>query len=328
MGVGARESVYPGVRRGKLCRVRYRFRMQNIPPHKNTKSAEHHYFPRAIQRFWRDADGWVHRLSSTGQQKTSKNGSFGHIRNAHHVKLADKPTVWDETFEHTFQKADTAFPALITSLLGLEFGDPLSEAPWRDRLRPVRGLNGRRPALAECVASLVVRSPSVRNLIRVGVASFGVAPDPDKLIAVNQKTLLGRYTPALREGGKFLIARASGNEFIFGDGCLNNFHVGGAVTPHNPRCVIALTPDLAIIYDSPMSYMSNDKICSVVLAKDEVDLINEMTMVYSKQYIYYRNHVPVDLEDLRLDAHRQFQYHNTPWLSDLLKALADAWFPP
>lgn len=296
------------------------------PPHKRTKSAEHHYFPKSLQRYWRNSEGLVHRRNSSGDIKTSKNGTFGHIRNAHRIQIADVPTVWDESFEYIFGRADTGFRELVGSLqncIDLTFaivGDISA------RFLPVWQFEQDSSLLSECIASLVVRSPGFRNSIRVAVQPFHDGPVPDHLISGNQQHVLTDYAKAMSQRGKYIFMIAGEGEFIFGDGMLNNFRSGGPPSPYNPRCLVPLTPQIAIAYDCPSSYSVPGRFMSIRLSQQEVDKINFFTMVYSKEHIYYRNQCPKDLAELERNAFQQFQYHNPEWLEDVFMAASNSRF--
>lgn len=300
---------------------------------KDTAAAEHHYFPKALQKFWRDDRGWVHRLRSDGKEDKSKNGTFGQLRNAHRIKLSDQPSPWDESFEFTFRKADDSIPKLVELICRAEAPPTLETADLQQRLAPQWYLQEFRADISELVASLVVRSPTVRNLIRVGVEDFwsmaGCPPPfesvPDHLIAANQRPLLDCYKKALSERGKFAFLLSDHREFVFGDGMLNNFH-GGVISPNNPRCVVPLTPTIAIAYDCPSSYSKSADFVAFRLSTDEVDEVNWLTQVYSGKHLYYRSQLPKNLTAFELGKHQQVQYHRTPWLDGLMHVVANTWF--
>jgi hypothetical protein len=300
---------------------------------KDTAAAEHHYFPKGLQKFWRDDLGWVHRLRSDGKRDKSKNGTFGHVRNAHHIKLADEPSPWDESFEYIFGPIDSAVPKVINALAQVEAPIADHNLAWRDRLAPQWGLETERRSIAQLVASLVVRSPNVRNLIRLTVSSFynGELPWPDgkvpqSLISANQKPLLERYGKALSERGKFAILLSDHREFVFGDGLLNNFHSGGAISPHNPRCLVPLTPTIAIAYNCPSQYHVSANFAAIRVSPEEVEEVNWLTQVYSGQYLYYRAQLPADLSSFRVGHHQQVPYHQNAWLDALMDSIANTWF--
>jgi hypothetical protein len=304
------------------------------PAHKNTKGADHHYFPKTLQKFWRDDGGWVSRLSPDGALKQSKTGSFGHIRNAHHVRLADKPTPWDETFEHTFNRADSAIPSVISLMAELECRESDVDEDWRARFSPQWHLDTHREMIAETVASLVVRSPSLRNRIRVMLNDFpfGEAPlwpggqAPENLIAANQRHTLAGYSEALAKRGRFVVLLSNCREFIFGDGMLHNFRTGFPGSPSNPRCLVPLTPAVAVAYDCPISYTDSPSFLSVSLTPREVDEVNECTMVYSGKHIYFRNEVPRDLRIFQTGQHKEFRYHHDQWFDPMMPAATQLWF--
>jgi hypothetical protein len=304
------------------------------PPHKNTKGADHHYFPKALQKFWRDDSGWVSRLGPDGSVKRSKNGSFGHIRNAHHVKLADKPTPWDETFEHTFNAADSAIPSVISLLAQLESRESSEDDGWSARFTPHWDLDTHREMIAETIASLVVRSPNFRNRIRVMLNDFpfGGAPNwpegeaPSSLIAANQRHELSKYSKALATRGKFVVFLSNSREFIFGDGMLNNFVSGMPRGSNNPRCLVPIIPTIAVGYDCPSSYTESASFVSVILSPREVDNVNECTMVYSGKHVYFRNEVPRDLRIFQVGRHKEFRHHRDEWLDPMMAAAANTWF--
>lgn len=189
-----------------------------------------------------------------------------------------------------------------------------------------------RTPLAELVASLVVRSPCVRNQIRVSVSDFfdgeGPWPNgevPNPIISYNQRPLLECYSKALAQRGKFAILLSDHREFIFGDGMLNNFH-GGVITPNNPRCVLAMTPAIAIAYDCPISYSKSADFVAARISPNEVDEINWYTQVYSGTHLYYRSELPGDLSAFELGRHQQVQYNRTAWFDGLMGVVANTWF--
>jgi hypothetical protein len=291
--------------------------MDKIPPHKQTKSAEHHYFPKSLQKLWRDEDGWVSRVSSEGEIKRSKNGTFGHIRNAHHIKIADTPSVWDESFEHFFQQADSSFSFVCGALERLQAPELQPDRDWPQRFVPMSELEKIRPQISNCMASLVVRSPGLRNVIRVGVQAFRDDEVPDHLISVNQKHLLETYAKALAQRGKFVVLVSSGPEFYFGDGFLNNFHMGGPPAPHNPRCVVPILPNVAIAYHCPSSSAVSVDFMMASVGADEVREINSYTMVYSGKHLFYRSNPTEIGPEFQIGQHRQFEYHSPDWLDHL-----------
>jgi hypothetical protein len=304
-------------------------------PRKSTSSAEHHYFPKALQKFWRDDHGWVQRLSVDGNVDRSKNGTFGHLRNAHRIKLSKNPTPWDESFEYTFGPADSSIPTVIGEILQVEAPSGVEDEAWPERFAPQWHLEESRKGIAELVASLVVRSPSLRNLIRVGIDDFwdrfGNPPwpkgeMPTHLIAANQRPLLEQYANALASRGKFVVLLSDHSEFVFGDGVLNNFRSGGPVSPSNPRCVVPLTPTVAIAYDCPSQYHVSANFAAVRLTPAEVDEVNWYTQVYSGRHLYFRSQLPADLTAFEIGSHQQLRYHRAPWLDGLMEVVANTWF--
>src|SRR3546814_15986367 len=87
------------------------------------KSARHHWWPEWVSGHWADTDGFVHWLRPTGEVKRIPPKQLGAIGNGHTIKLARRrgeESPWDESFESQFDRADSAFPALIFCLQGLE----------------------------------------------------------------------------------------------------------------------------------------------------------------------------------------------------------------
>jgi hypothetical protein len=301
---------------------------------KDTASAEHHYFPRALQKFWRDDAGWVWRLTASGELKGSKNGTFGQLRNAHRIKFSDEESPWDESFEFIFRKADDSIPETVAMLS--EADAPFRHEgakEWRQRLAPQWHLQATRGEISELIASLVVRSPAVRNLIRVGVDDFwsrsGGPPPfstaPDHLIAANQRPLLDCYAKALSERGKFVVLLSDHREFVFGDGMMNNFQ-SGLITPNNPRCLVPITPTIAVAYDCPSSYSQSADFVAARVSPNEVNELNWLTQVYSGKHLFYRSELPRDLTAFQLGKHQQVRYHRSPWLDALMREAASMWF--
>jgi hypothetical protein len=255
------------------------------------------------------------------------------LRNAHHIKLADKPSPWDESFEYTFRQADDSVPQIAALFSQAEAPIAVGERPWDNRLAPQWYLQGQRAQIAELIASLVVRSPGTRNSIRVGVSSYFVPEEspwgdsqaPDSLVALNQRPMLECYSKALAQRGKFALLLSDHSEFVFGDGFLNNFH-SGVISPNNPRCLVPVLPTVAVCYYCPTSYTKSADFVAVRLRPDEVEEVNSYTQIYSSDYLYYRSMLPKDLSYFKLAQHQMIQYHTTPWVDHLMDVVANSWF--
>jgi hypothetical protein len=109
--------------------------------------------------------------------------------------------------------------------------------------------------LAECLASLIIRSPNFRNRVRGTVDYFrermGIkTPADSNLVGMNVRDGQRMLSKSFARRGKFVVMRATEGEFIFGDGFFHT--ISSAVDePLTPKCVIPLTPELAVfIYDA------------------------------------------------------------------------------
>jgi hypothetical protein len=299
--------------------------------HPPPKAASHHWWPKALSKYWKDDSGLVHRISWDGQARIKPPKSFGHTRNDNNVKLASTPTPWDFTFERTFQDADDAFRSLIEWLLSLSSPIAPTIAPFPERVTPIALTNERHLQLAQCCASLIVRSPSLRNRVRVTTESyrkaFGIR-DFDlsqSLVGMNIRGGQEELSRSIASGGKFAVLLSGEHEFIFGDGFLHNVSaVNGPI--HSPRFLIPLTPEVAITYTRPSSYRSFPKAFVMNLTRQEVSFVNLTVQIYSKQHVFFREIYPVINEAFTRGEHLQLEFDNDPWLGALHNTIADTYF--
>jgi len=294
------------------------------------KNERHHWWPQAISKSWADDSGFVHRLEPDGKVLRSPPKSFGAIRNDNNITYKNSPTVWDMSFEKVYAKADDGFPWLIEWLKTCTSGIAAKEGAFPIRLTPLSAEPKRLEMLAECLASLIARSPSFRD--RVSRTSehyrglFGFPdPKPEKtLVAAGVRGAQEAFSCALRSAGKFVVLHAGKQEFIFGDGFLHSFY--GLDPPMNPRCLIPLTPEIAVFYSRPSSYRSYPKLLTLNLAPDEVVFVNRTVQVYSQRYIFFRGIRPPIDDAFKRNLHLEFEYNQYPWIEHLQHAAAETYF--
>jgi hypothetical protein len=251
---------------------------------KPIKTERHHWWPQGVSKRWLDEDGVIHQLFWDGRdipQTNTKN--FGVIGNAHSIKFAVKPTVWDQCFEGIFQSADKAFPSILDWLNSLEKGKTYFN------LRSQQENKENLDILLECILSLVVRSPRFRHSLKSNISLYNKNVR-EHLINLNQRDVLNRLKANTLGRGKFAILFSSDHEFIFGDGFYHNFTSIDA--PSEPKIIIPLLPNVCIFYSRPISYNPYPRLVTTELSKDEIDFINRTTMVYSRDFIFYRSQKP------------------------------------
>jgi hypothetical protein len=301
------------------------------PEIKKLKEERHHWWPKVVSRHWADPNGRAHQIDNEGKEVTSKPANFGAIWNDNNIALARVPTVWDESFEKVFAKADNQFPNVIAWLRENSNAQGPTTGAWKDRIKPVVMADDMHAMLAECLASLIVRSPRFRNCVRSTTeyyrGRFGFTqPAEPALIGLGVRHCQEMFERALRRPGKFAIISAGSREFIFGDGFLSNF-VSAAAAPVSPRCFVPITPEVAVFYTSPMQFRSDPKTHQVTLGPSEVAGCNNIVQIYAKRFIFYRSQRPELTDDFRRAQHLQLPYENHPSLTELSVAMGEIPLP-
>lgn len=295
---------------------------------KPLKTELHHWWPKSLSQFWANNDGFITKLSSDGSEVRSQPKRFGAIKNAHHVKMGDPSGLWDSTFETKFNKADNQFPDLIEWLYELDFGPLLPKSTFQKRFKTQEISKQERRRLAECLASLITRSPCSRNNVKITVEYYRqTLPKKDRetdksLIAANMFHVYEAFVHRISMGGKFAVLIADGSEFIFGEGFLHNFPIP-ADTFFDPRCVIPLTPNVAVLFTSPLQYRTKPELVTMQLTEKEVRMINGWVQIYSKDNVFYRNENPEILANFAEREFQQLRFHSNQWLDQLIDQLAN-----
>jgi hypothetical protein len=120
------------------------------------------------------------------------------------------------------------------------------------------------------------------------------------------------------------VLHAGSEEFIFGDGFLHSFT--GIDHPMHARCLIPLTPALAVFYSKPTSYRSYPRILAMNLRPDEVAFVNQTIQIYSQRYLFFRTQKPLLDVAFKQGVHLEFEYHQHPWIEQLQHAVAETYF--
>lgn len=275
---------------------------------KQIKSALHHWWPQCVSKCWLNDEGIVYHLfwdEHCIPQTNPKN--FGAIKNAHLIKHAIYPTDWDEDFENIFGYSDGAFPKILDWLTGSQENHFLLDKEHENF-----------DTLLECLLSLVVRSPRFRNQIKINVENITSQKTDDKLIKINQKNTFDIFKKHLRGQGKFAVIYSKYQEFIFGDGFYNNFTSTVGI-PLEPRIIVPLTPNMCVFYSRPMSYIRYPRLIAMEVEIEDINFINETTMTYSQDYIFYRSQQPITTENFKRKKFLEYDPNSDPVISAFSK---------
>lgn len=292
------------------------------------KSEGHHWWPKSLSRYWANEDGVVHQLFWDGRvvpQTNPKN--FGVITNAHHIKLGDAPTVWDQSFEKHFGSADSAFPGIVEWLGSLQSEDVNEGASLSKRFRPHHAEWDTLNQLLECLLSLVVRGPKFRNSIQETTKYYRERmgfPDPSAsrvLINLNLRDALQRFLDDAVNRGKFAVLISKEREFVFGDGFYHTYSCP-ADAPMRPCILVPITPNICILYVRPISYRTEPRLVTLHLRIDEAGFINETVLVHSCDFVFYRSQPPPIIELFARREFLQYEWNEHPSIKALIDAFA------
>lgn len=294
-------------------------------------SRRHHWWPETVSKFWKNAEGGVFRQTPDGSPAhASDPKSFGVVKNDNNIRFANEATVWDSSFENSYQTADDNFGWLIEWLLTFRPTVPPS-APLMELLEPHPLADDRHKIMGECLASLIARSPNFRHRVKATVdhmrQRIGITGEADKnLVRANVAHTQRMLADCFARRGKFVVMRATEGEFIFGDGFFHSVSSSGN-EPYAPRCLIPLTPEMAVFYTAPSSYISYPKFFAMNVDRDDVAMINYSVQVYACDEIFYRSQAPALVDEFRRREHLKFEYDKFPMPGDFEASVANGRFP-
>lgn len=281
------------------------------------KSERHHWWPECVSKYWADAQGGVHWLLPSGETRRSAPKNFGLIGNGHMIKLGDDPaegTVWDSSFEAEFQTADDNFRKIIDWLDTLDRCDPPLERPIRDRLVVNEASDELFAKMIECLISLAARSPMYRERgVALAESLRGPLPERERnaLIGANIQRALRTAVRNIGGRGKAMVIFSPDREFIFGDGFFQNLTVQGEHW-HYPKLLVPLTPWISVLFARPTGYRTDPRLVTLVLTPSEVDELNFVVQVYSRDMVFYRSERPVISEEFERATHLVFTDDRNP----------------
>lgn len=289
------------------------------------RPARHHWWPSSLSQFWTVADGTIGCIRPDGSGFRTTPESLANIRDGHTVRMVPSDSPLNFSFEAEFQRTDDRFPDLVDYLHSLECIAGRIDKPINDRLEEAAINEGIFEALKHCLVSLAVRSPAGRHLHALGAAEFRgedvvTVSHVDPVIGLNMRGKLQRISERLAGNGKVAVVLSDTDEFVFGDGFLNN--IGSDHIFVGARCIVPLTPTMAVVFATYSSCAAEPNCFTLRASREEIGLINLLVQAYSSQFLFYRSQAPLLSESFKAGRHQMLKYHQHPWLSALIDAMS------
>jgi len=289
------------------------------------ESKRHHWWPNALSGYWADEFGMVTQLLHNGDAVTEAPWTFGHDKHSHNLRFGGP---WNSSFEPIFKRADDCMGEVVDWLMTLEAKRIARPRSFSERMLAQPMTTEHRSMLAEILASLITRSPLMRHRIGRRVKSSREHfPTADikadtTTIAHNMRPLLAAFTNRMSVTGKFALLFSEDRELIFGDGFFSTFPTNGHAAS-NARCIVPLTPSMAVLYTSPFRYVSNCDLVTMTLRDEEVEFLNLLVQVYSREKLFYRRDRPHIHESFAARQHMLLEEPGDPELNALFAAVAE-----
>jgi hypothetical protein len=294
----------------------------------SNKTANHHWWPRGLSANWRGSDGGVGILRSSGLVQRLASDKLGSITNAHRIS-ATKDSFFKTEIETQFDAADSVIPAVIAEIASLTVYSQNKSVEGEDFLIPLSGFK-HETELLSVLASLIVRSPMTRDFFARSfdaVFMFDEKPPPKTglrhpIIAANQDGMLQATEQRLVSSSKVSLLIAPPNsEYCYGDGFYCTFRSREAKNL-NPKAIIPLLPDLAVLVSCPSRYWREPKLSTYKMCVDEVELVNSITSVYAAKELFFRDIKPIPHKVFSDGAFAQLADENIEWIETLIELQA------
>lgn len=269
-----------------------------------------------VSRHWAGEDGKTGWLKPDGSTVRIPPARLGVIGNGHLIKLGrnDEETVWNQSFERVFDRADDAFPDLIRWLERLERRPVRDVQELRQRFIPQPCTDAVLARVTECAVSLAVRGPMNREA-SVALAEHlrGPLPTPERntLIGLNMRNSHRLIVDSILSRGKFVAVYSQGREFVYGDGFFHNVKNVQNV-PRAPKLFVPITPQICLLVCQPSQYTVEPRLTTLVLDDQEVDICNKTVQVYAKNAIFFRSQQPALTEEFQRGKHLEYMHSGNP----------------
>lgn len=270
------------------------------------RGERHHWWPIALSSHWIGEDNLIGRITPNGKTSRIPPKKIARISGGHNVDFGI-PTPWNHTFEDEFDKADSSFSRVINWLQEIA---TLHEGHHEELdFKPISCSNDMWSYLAECTASLVIRSPKFREYaVSFAEKLRGPLPKQERkiLISGNLMHKQKELSQLLNTSGKFVVFLSNMDEYIFGDGFYQNVPASNIFSSHGTRILIPITPNITILYIRPTSYIKEPRFTITHTPKNVVDFLNDTIQTYSKNELFFRQKIPVLSEHFTISKHLEY----------------------
>lgn len=277
---------------------------KNIP-------ATHHWWPKALQRYWLDKKGRINWVIPSGELKFKKN--LDKVGSKRHGHTLFKNNLWESNFEKEFS-IDNEINRIIDTLTSLK---PLGRTPREfinllflifKKDRSLKDMchyydmdeKTHRNLLA-LLYSLAIRSPARRFQYERTGMDWGFPPSED----MGKMNMFQHFMGAKRlfdqgslSGHRFVILHSPMKKFCFGDGMFDLINTNlpgngiGGMIGIGGRFLVALTPNLCVYFCTTNSRDKSKNTASISVAPWIVDWVNEIVQIYSGNIIFYSGKPP------------------------------------
>lgn len=295
----------------------------------------HHWWPVALQSYWADRNGDVSAVRSDGsiQKKRFKNRKIGLKRHGH-TMLRDGGA-WETNFEHEFQIDDKIHEIIA----GLKKRKPVGYrvSDWPSLIRRALSNNVQIDDLCNfytfeesfhrelllLIHSLVIRSPSNRWIFENFPAQFRAPASEDvgkanmyQQYRLAQKMCADAHLPI----DAFVLMHSPFRPFICGDGYLSSLVSSLSANRISGKALLPLTPHLCIYFCTKNMGRPRGNVASLVAPDWMVEDANEITQIYSRDFLFFRGRPPQLAECFKQSSFLQLEYHSSR-LTDTLDEL-------